>query len=580
MCGIVGVFGQKDLELVQNMLNSIMHRGPDDSAIFSGEIYTVGAARLHFTDIKAKQPFTRNKSTIVYNGEIYNYKNLKQKIESTHNIKFETDSDTEVILIGYELYGVDFFKELDGMYSFAICMSNKLILSRDRCGIKPLYYTILNNEVIYFASEVKALFKNQNIENKIRLGALVESHIFGFVIGNNTFFENIYQLDPGSTLDITLNSEHKITILKSTIENNFTEHKKVNFGDAILELKHLLQESVKSKLIGNYEIGSLLSGGLDSSILTVLLHNTTEYNIKTFSISDQFNKDIEYSRNLSSHIKSNHQEIIINPNDVLRQIAPCIMHNEMPTKLNINFLASKTISQQVKGVISGDGADELFGGYSLFDDPIGVLNKYQANYFNLKRLNFLDEQHFQTSRDRLSKLYHISQETSAIECVFDFFSKDQLFNWQFHITDRSSMCNGLEVRLPFISNAILEFANKLSFNMKIEKGTKPLLRALFKNILSNSIGDDISSRPKMAAPASSYLCNNFITEFARDNISNAYKENHPLRNLFKSSISFLSFDLFVYIFTIHRGQIPEDFTIQNFYSSYNIKEVNNEIFAN
>ena len=581
MCGIAGILGNSDYELVQTMLSRIKHRGPDDSQVLPAFNYTVGTARLTFTDKRARQPLISNAYSIVFNGEIYNYKKLQNKIAQDYGLEFATDSDTEVILKGYESYGVKFFSELDGMFAFALCKRDHIILVRDRNGIKPLFYTLSNDKQLFsFASEIKALFANESIQRRLNVTALAENFAFGFLLGSNTYFREVSQLEPGSIVHAEINEARKITLSKQTIDGSYPILPRTNFTDAVEELEYLLKESVTSKTHGEHKLGSMLSGGVDSSIVTALLTNSCPHKINTFVSSDYEDcQDVHYSRLLSEHISSTHHEIIIRPRDILNQLPSCILCNEMPTGFNINYLSSKRIKENAKAIISGDGADELFGGYSLYEDPAGVLNHYQTNYAALRNSAIFKDCYLHSTQQKLDELFSVSQTTSTQECVIDFFAKEQLYNWQFLLTDRSSMCNGLEIRLPFVSNDILSFVHNLPLNWKGGSGRKPLLKAVIQKILPGGIGESIALRRKIAAPSSSYLCNSLMSDYAEKLVPLNYRTAHRLNGIFKNAFSILKFDLFLVTFILNSGKIPDDFLLQDLYRTHRkqLSEIVNEL---
>ena len=380
MCGITGiyVFDEKHevpKALIEDMTNTMFHRGPDEFGFYVNENLALGHRRLSIIDLKAgRQPMSDKNGYIwiVFNGEIYNFRELRKDLEGK-GYTFKTKSDTEVIIYSYEEYGLDCLKEFNGMFAFAIYDKRKkrLFLARDRLGIKPLYYTITDKEII-FASEIKAILKHPNVKKKVNLYGISSYLSYRYVLGKETLFDGIYTLQPGYFL---LCEDGKIK------EKQYWElpiiPQKEDKGEEyyVRKLRELLTKSVKMRMISDVPLGAYLSGGLDSSIIVALMSDIKNEPIKTFSIGfeeEGFN-EFEYARLMVERCKTNHKEILLNaekyielmPKLIRYKDAPLSVANEVPL-----YEMSKELKKDITVVLSGEGADELFGGYGrIFRSP-------------------------------------------------------------------------------------------------------------------------------------------------------------------------------------------------------------------
>ena len=312
MCGITGIIGKEDKDLIKKMTFTIQHRGPDQEGYYTDKNISLGFRRLAILDLSknGSQPmFNENKDLILtFNGEIYNFKEIKNKLNN-HN--FISETDTEVILHGYEEYKENILKHLNGMFAF--CIYNKhtkqCFLARDRIGIKPLYYTIIDN-ILYFSSELKSLLIIPELKKEINPDAINEFLTLRHINGPKTIIKNIYKLQPG----------HYITFPKLKIKKYWEIKQNItNFNEDYYtkRLERLLNQSVKMQLISDVPLGIFLSGGLDSSIITALMSKHSQ-EIKSFSISfSQYNNQETKNALLVSELfNTNHKEISVYPEDI------------------------------------------------------------------------------------------------------------------------------------------------------------------------------------------------------------------------------------------------------------------------
>ena len=320
MCGICGI-SWDDQNLIRLMGRACKHRGPEQEGFYIDQNVSFCCERLKIIDLSenAKQPLHNEDQTIwvILNGEIYNFKEIRNELENKH--KFYTDSDTEVILHAYEEYGDNFLSKLNGMFAFAIydTRKKKIIVARDRMGVKPLYYHF-EDEKLTFASEIKSIFQNKEIPRVINNDALCQFLVYSYTIDNQTMFKDIKELPPGHKLEYSY-TEKKIRIDRywslDFKENNFDESKNLEI------LKKLLTNAIDVRQVSDAPIGALLSGGLDSSIIVGILSKLSENPVKTFTTGfghdlDEFNE----AKLVADHCGTDHKEIVLNYSDLIKKI--------------------------------------------------------------------------------------------------------------------------------------------------------------------------------------------------------------------------------------------------------------------
>ncbi|MFW9931019.1 MAG: asparagine synthase (glutamine-hydrolyzing), partial [Candidatus Thorarchaeota archaeon] len=375
MCGFVGIKNKTcadvDAALLSNMASTINHRGPDDEGFLIEGNIGFAHKRLSIIDLAlGHQPMTRGEVTIVFNGEIYNYKELREDLKKA-NFQFRTHSDTEVLLAMYEAYGYDFIKKLNGMFAFLIYDRRKkqLIAGRDHFGIKPLYYANTKENII-FASEIKAILPHPSVHVEPNLDALNEYFTFQYVLGNGTLFKNIFKILPGQMLiiDLDTNEIKSIKYWEPSYKID-TFHTEEYF---IHELRNLLENSVEIQLRSDVPVGTHLSGGLDSSIITSLAAKKYPSKLKTFTGAFREGKKYDESRYAQIVAESCGAEIFkIYPtvNDFIDLMPKLIYHLDEPVAgpgVFPQYLVSRLASKEVKVILGGQGGDEIFGGYARY----------------------------------------------------------------------------------------------------------------------------------------------------------------------------------------------------------------------
>ena len=391
MCGINGIISRskKDLQqleaLVLKMNDLIIHRGPDDAGnhveTLSDATVGMGMQRLSIIDLSTgNQPMYSDDDQIVlvFNGEIYNYRELKSDLQKEHKTVFKTTSDTEVILKGYEIYGPECFKQLDGMFGLSLLDKNKgkIYLARDYFGEKPLYYHHSEDGLIW-ASELKSLINALGSKPPISKLALNLYFRLTYIPAPYSIYEGIRKLKPNTYLEYDVVSgtlqENQIEPFPSTTE------KDISFDEAKKSTRDLVTKSVISRSVSDVPIGTFLSGGVDSSIVSYCLAEHSANKINTFSIGFEKKSydETEKSRLVAKMINSNHHEFIIDASAMKASVAEILLNFDEPfadSSALPTYLVSNKTSQHLKVALTGDGGDEIFGGY----------NKYYAGKFNAR----------------------------------------------------------------------------------------------------------------------------------------------------------------------------------------------------
>ncbi|MDO8265105.1 MAG: asparagine synthase (glutamine-hydrolyzing), partial [Candidatus Parcubacteria bacterium] len=372
MCGIAGFVGQGNEEILRKMTGTLKHRGPDDEGYFIDPVGGIflGHQRLSIIDLACgRQPiFNEYRSIcVIFNGEIYNFQELRAELEKKGH-KFNTRSDTEVIVHSYEEKGDDFIKDLNGMFTFALWDNKikKLILGRDRIGEKPLYYSLMEKTLI-FGSEPKAVLAHPKLKRELNLFSLAKYLNYEYVPGPETIYKGILKLGPGEYLVYTNGDINikKYWEIKFQPENNLSEK------EILYNLDRHMERSVKMRMVSDVPLGVWLSGGLDSTSIAYYAQKNSDKPIKTFSIgfSDKSFDESKYAREAADFLKTDHYEKILTAKeclDLIPQISDFLDEPFADASVIPTYLLAKFSRGKVKVGLGGDGGDELFMGYPTF----------------------------------------------------------------------------------------------------------------------------------------------------------------------------------------------------------------------
>ena len=551
MCGIAGIasFGEKPvlLEEIQRMCEALYHRGPDEDGFYLSPDVGLGMRRLSIIDLKTgRQPVSNEDGSVwtVFNGEIYNFQELRKDLERRGH-SFSTGTDTEVIVHSYEEYGPRCVEKFRGMFAFAIWdeRRRKLIIARDRLGIKPLYYTTVNGRLI-FASELKAILQLPEVERSLDWQSV--SHLFSFLTTPKDagIIAGVKKLEAGHILTC---SAGRLPVAERYWDVEFHPNHRMSEGDFIEELRCLLEESVRLHLMADVPLGAFLSGGIDSSAVVATMARLCSKPVKTFSIGfseDGVNEDdgfneMEHARAVATLFGTEHRELMLEPNvlDYIEDIAwyldePFGDSSAIPT-----YMVSKLASDHVKVVLSGDGGDELFAGYEKYlvearerrrflPAPLRKLiglaashipeNVHGANFFRhlalsgparcvdsstlfrayqKKNLFTSDAAQFMAGYDPAA-----ARVQALTEGAGDWLSALQVQDLKNYLpldiltkVDRMSMAHSIEARVPLLDHKLVEFAATIPPEMRLKNGvTKHILKQAMRGILPDRIID----RPK------------------------------------------------------------------------------------
>ncbi len=503
MCGIAGFVdfnGSKiDMSLLKQATDAISHRGPDGEGHWFEDNIGIGHRRLSIIDLSdlAAQPMVSKDQRYVlsYNGEIYNFKELRNELKN-QNVKFHSESDTEVVLNALSLWGSDAFIKFNGMFSLAFFdrKSRKLLLARDRYGIKPLYYSEQNG-FFSFASEQKSIFINPNFNKQVNIEALYEYFTFQNIFTNQTLLKDMNILPSGCYLEVSaLTGEKKLT---RYWDYHFAEpNDPLNKEEYLEELQRLFKQSVKRQLVSDVELGSYLSGGMDSGSITAI--SSEEFkDLKTFTcgfdLSSASGIELAFDERqkaeaMSAKFKTEHYEMVLKSGDMERCLPKLAWHLEDPRvgQSYPNYYAAQLASKFVKVVLSGSGGDELFGGYPWryyraassqnFEEFIDEYYIYWQRLISNTQLKKLfrpvsNEVKNVWTRDIFRDIFKTHQnEFNTAEDYINhslYFEAKTFLHGLFIVEDKLSMAHSLESRVPFMDNDLVDFAMRCPVNLKL-----------------------------------------------------------------------------------------------------------------
>jgi asparagine synthase (glutamine-hydrolysing) len=586
MCGITGFFCFQGTEAdasnqLKRMVSMLHHRGPDECGIYLDNHVGLGHTRLSIIDLSTgQQPLHNEDETmwIVFNGEIFNYPELREELENSGH-QFYTQSDTEVIIHLYEEKGASCVDDLNGQFAFAIwdTKTKRLFIARDRVGIRPLYYT-LHNDTFFFASEIKSIFASNSIPREIDAVSLDQIFTMWAPLPGKTFFKNIFELRPGHCA---------IIAEESFVEKKYWEipyHPKhehlINSPQELSEeVRALLIDAVRIQLRSDVPVGTYLSGGLDSSGISALVAKYFNADVQTFGIrfeEPDFDEGV-FQKQMSSFLQVHHHELYATNQSIAEAFPKVIWHCEKPilrTAPAPLFLLSSFVRENgLKVVLTGEGADEIFGGYDIFKEALlrQFLSRQPQSSFRSLPFSYLYPDIFKNERAKKSMHIFFStliedvhnpffshairwKNTSRIKLFFsgelkklignydvyddlqsllpnDFAKRDCLAKAQYLETflflsnyllssqgDRVAMAHSLEIRVPFLDHRIIEFMARVNPLWKIlGMNEKYLLKKAFKSILPDAIVK--RTKHPYRAPIQQSLFSSFALDGVKDILS-------------------------------------------------------------
>ena len=515
MCAIAGVIGHKIDENVKiDMLESMARRGPDGNGVFCQADCTLLHTRLAIIDPKGgAQPMQLNHNgrdfVITYNGELYNTEDLRRELLAQgHN--FVGHSDTEVLLHGYAQWGEGVLEKLNGIYAFAIweSKSKSLFMARDRMGVKPFFYA-LNDGVLVFASEIKTILQSKLVDPLLDNEGILEILMLGpGRKPGSGVFKDIMELEPGFCARLTDGKFIKWQYWKMK-DRPHTE----SFDETVERVRWLVTDAIKRQMVSDVSIGTFLSGGLDSSVITAICAAENQGALNTFSVdyenNDQYfvpgkfqpDSDNEYIDHMRAFAKTNHHKMVLSTDDLLETLNSAVLARDLPGMADVDasLLAFSTeIRKHVKAALSGECADEIFGGYPWYRDreirdaegfPWAQNSKLRASFMNFDERICLDFVH-QCYIDTINKSDIMNENSEEERRVKEMVNLNVYWFMQTLLDrkDRMSMYNGLEVRVPFCDHRIAEYLYIVPWAFKDHGGReKGLLRKAMEGVLPDKV---------------------------------------------------------------------------------------------
>lgn len=548
MCGFVGFANTNDSlavdkeKVIKSMMEAIVHRGPDSGELYVDNVVAFGFRRLAIIDLSEEgtQPmYNEDKSIVlVFNGEIYNFKELRQQLIDKGHV-FSSNTDSEVIIHGYEEYGVDFLQKLRGMFAFCIrdIKNDTMLLARDFFGIKPLYYTKNSTDNTFiFGSEIKAFLKHPSFIKEFNKDALKPYLTFQYSVMDETFFKGVFKLKPG----------HYMFYNKGEIEtkpywNVMFDEKDNSLDHYVDKIKEAMKESVNYHKISDVKVGSFLSGGIDSSYITALLRPNKTFSVGFHDYEAMFN-ETNIAKGLSDILSIENHKRIITADDCFDNLSTIQYHMDEPqsnpSAVPLYFLA-ELAREHVTVVLSGEGADEIFAGYSWYQASKNF-KRYEKLPFSIRRPisklcsklpeskltnffvkggqrieeKFIGQAKVFDEKDALTVLKEEYRQGPSVESITskvysNVSNKDDVTKMQYLDinlwlpgdillkADKMSMAHSIELRVPFLDKEVMSMASQIPSNLRVNhKDTKIALRVAANEVLP----DEWAKRPKVGFP--------------------------------------------------------------------------------
>lgn len=594
MCGITGIFGKLDNkeEIITIMNGLISHRGPDDDGFYNDEHISLGHRRLSIIDLNTgKQPIFNEDKTIciVFNGEIYNFQEIKKDLEKKGH-KFYTKTDTEVLVHLYEEKGENLLEDLNGIFAFAIWdyKNKKLMIARDPMGVKPLYYSIKDDNV-YFASEIKAIVQSGLVDPEINEDSMHEFFFYRYIPNKKTIFKNVNKLMAGEYLIIDQNNI-ELKQFNYESEHNFEKNTEEEIST---QLSKTIFQSTINQMISDVPVGAFLSGGIDSSIVTAnaALHNQKK--IETFSVQFDTNdslikSEIKYARVISDKFMINSHKLIVREREVLEKLPLIAWHYDEPmgdAATIPTFFVSEFAKRNVKVVLAGEGGDEQFAGYTKYeklllikDEEIDkIVKKYikDISVFLPEQMNELfknfNQEDFEEKNVTFLKAQFESKK-DMINSVLEFDQKTMLCENYLMKGDKMTMAHGLEERVPLLDKDVVNMSRKINSKYKIKDNQeKYILKKSAKHLLpeeivdrkkqgygtptkcwfKNSIGEIFKSRVNNSEFIKKYCNLEYVNNLVEDHLNEKNNNNTKLWNL-------IAFDIWYEIYIKQKLVRPQE----------------------
>lgn len=574
MCGICGIYNERNEGLVTDMLDSIRHRGPDSFNTLLFANHSLGECGLNIVSTHpAVYPQVDKQANValLFNGEIYNYKDIQRDILREGHASAPM-ADSDVILPLYARYGEDFARSLKGMFAIAIVEEDRIVLVRDKFGIKPLYYCRRGDRLI-FGSEIKALLRHPEVPADLDSDALDEILVFGYIFSpERTLFRHVRQVPPGAVLTF---DGHRFTTHSyySIPQPFYANGSGLEYRDAVELVRGALLKTFG--VLHNHDThpkGIYLSGGLDSTLMAVLTREVSGAPIKTYTLYDSLDApDLISAREVARAIGSEHTEVFVEPADYLKELPHFAYHYEnlvaggvFDIQGGMAFqILSRHISARHKVTFTGEGADELFGGYYwIYTHPLGFSDRVRGRATLLRpgsEARSIVEGIFPQPEDE--KLYRKN--------LFDILMKSGLSNYHLWSVDRSCSSFGFEARPPFLYDDLADLALTFPIEFKVPDGTttKRILKDAALPFLEKHGLTSVINRKKYGMPAALDHIRAKVQERIDSIVPPRALSTHPFRQYLRTPTDVLMFDLFYHVLIDQRGRYDSSFSIPDFYES-------------
>lgn len=568
MCSIVVTFNENKTQNLRAMAEAVRHRGPDSFELWTNEHHGAAACRLSiFGDPDAPMIFHDSESNLIIllNGEIYNYHALWKDL-SKQGLFPKTNLEAELIARLYQSKGLDFASKLKGMFAVAILDNSNLVLARDRFGIKPLYF-IRAGQRILVSSEIKGLLAHPGVTPTLNLAALQETRVFGYVVSpDQTFFENIRQVQPGQVLVFEeAGRDHTYTFGEISKAHYMNGQPEPDYRESVCVTRQAILKAAE-RMFGHGEMdkGVFLSGGVDSSTIALAASMHAGKKLQTFTLADSDDTlDLLAARQVAKALKTDHHEYIVTSDDYWRWLPDYMAHYEglmaggvfhIQGGLAFHIL-SQFISKHIRVAFSGEGADELFGGYYwIYTHPLGFSDRIRKNLAAVK-----DNAALSSIVDNLFP----EPEDEAVyrQKLFDFLLKGGLTNYHLQSVDRSAGAFGMEIRPLYLEDDLSQWAMSLPIEYKVpdKQTTKRILRDAFRQDFQELGLETVLTRQKMGMPSALSILDKSVNEEVERAITSEDLTMHPHGTILGSKMNLLLFDLFEHIFFKgwdHHSDVP------------------------
>ena len=568
MCGIAGILGTDDPAHLAEMTGALRHRGPDWQATATLPGAQLGAARLRIVDLSpgGDQPLVsaRGGAVLVFNGEIYNYRELRDRLAARGH-RFTTSGDTEVVLRAYEEYGRRCVEHLRGMYAFAIVDGRRALLARDPLGIKPLHTYALPGGRLAFASEIKALLRCPEVPARIDLGSLGDLRVFEYVADSRaTLFDGIRSLEPGHCLEIELAAGGDLRIADHAFAPPLEPFDPPpSVAEAERRLDELLDDAVGSHRLADVPICLTLSGGLDSTLLGLLLARQVGAGVVSYAAGDDpAHVDVVQAARMAQALGVEHRPLLLDFDQYLAAMPASVAAAESFTDGVPQFLLFQDLGRQYRCALNGEGADELLGGYQEHWAAARFVERIRGAPAALPA-----SERGAIERARLRD----EPRLDADAWMYGILLGPQLIDRHLQPLDKLSMASSVEVRVPFLDQPVADYVRRLPFALKLNRqlgSTKYLLRraylrrwralggepALLDAVLREKRG--LPDARRASAARFHGLCDRVLPP--------GWFDAHPRREFLEHAVQAIWFDLFEHLFCTHRGVVPDGFDVLDF----------------